>query len=224
MENAIAILLFVFIIVVLVIALFCVVVVTRDIILESRDARKGQQVVTLVKEEPQKPVEEKKEVVKEQAPAPVVNEVVQPIDDSNVKFDAIKKTLDEKYHELPAAFRLYYDEIVKTAMAVENSKRYKNDNYEEYKLGKSRLVRLKIKRDTVIAELLIPNLTLKEYISDNKVEAKLAPTVIKVEDQADLDAVKDSIAIAVKVYEEERQLKKEQAKEKRRLAREASKK
>ena len=224
MENAITILLFVFIIVVLVIALFCVVIVTRDVILESRENRKSQPVVASSVVEVQKPVEEKKEVQKEQAPAPTVTEPVQQVDDSNVKFDAIKKTRDEKYHELPAAFRLYYDEIVKTAMSVENSKRYKNDNYEEYKLGKSRLVRLKIKRETVIAELLIPNLTLKEYISDNKVEAKLAPTVIKVEDQASLDAVKDSIAIAVKVYEEERQLKKEQAKEKRRLAREAAKK
>ncbi len=227
MDQAITILLFVFIIVVLVIALFCVVIVTRDVILESREHRREIKeerdnkapVATVAPVEAPKQ-EVVKEVVKE---VPVVVETPKEEDEGNVNFDAMKKTLDEKYRELDATFRIYYDEIVKTAMAVENSKRYKNDNYEEYKLGKSRIVRLKIKRDTVIAELLIPNLTLKEYISDNKVEAKLAPTVIKVVDQASLDAVKDSIGIAVKVHLEEKELKKEQAKEKRRLAREAKK-
>lgn len=133
------------------------------------------------------------------------------------------RKLDEKYRELDATFRIYYDEIVKAAMEIEDSKRFKNDNYEEYKLGKSRIVRLKIKRGTILAELLIPNLTLKEYISDNKVDAKLAPTVIKVVDRESVDAVKDSMAIAVKVHLEEKELKKQQAKEKRRLAREAKK-
>lgn len=219
MEKAITILLFVFIVVVLVIALFCVVIVTRDVIIESRDRRHG---VTEVKTEeaPQKVIV-KEEVTKE--PVVVVNQPVE--DDKNVKFDAISKTLSEKYRALNATSRKYYDEIVKTAKAVENSKCYKNDSYEEYKLGKSRIVRLKIKRDVVIAELLVPNLIFKEYITDNKVEAKLAPTTIKVVDKDSLDAVKDSIAIAVKVILEEKELKKEQAKEKRRLARqEANKK
>lgn len=218
MEKAITILLFVFIVVVLVIALFCVVIVTRDVIIESRDRRHD---VTEVKTEeaPQKVIV-KEEVTKE--PVVVVNQPVE--DDKNVKFDAISKTLSEKYRALNATSRKYYDEIVKTAKAVENSKCYKNDSYEEYKLGKSRIVRLKIKRDVVIAELLVPNLTFKEYITDNKVEAKLAPTTIKVVDKDSLDAVKDSIAIAVKVILEEKELKKEQAKEKRRLARQIANK
>ena len=59
-------------------------------------------------------------------------------------------------------------------MAVEDSKRYKNANYEEYKVGKSRLVRLKIKRDTLICELVIPNIDFKNYVSENKVEVKQA--------------------------------------------------
>lgn len=220
MENAITILLFVFIVVVLVIALFCVVIVTRDVIIESRDRRHGAKEVK-TEEAPQKVVV-KEEVVKE--PVIVETNKVEE-DDKNVKFDAISKTLDEKYRALNATSKKYYDEIVKTAKAVENSKCYKNDSYEEYKLGKSRIVRLKIKRDVVIAELLVPNLTFKEYITDNKVEAKLAPTTIKVVDKDSLDAVKDSIGIAVKVILEEKELKKEQAKEKRRLARqEANKK
>lgn len=224
MDQAITILLLVFIIVVLVIALFCVVVVTRDIVIESRDRRKAK-VEEKEEETPVAPTPvEKQEVVREVVKeVPVVVEKQVEVDDSNVKFDAIKKTLDEKYRELDATFRIYYDEIVKAAMEIEDSKRFKNDNYEEYKLGKSRIVRLKIKRGTILAELLIPNLTLKEYISDNKVDAKLAPTVIKVVDRESVDAVKDSMAIAVKVHLEEKELKKQQAKEKRRLAREAKK-
>ncbi len=224
MDQAITILLLVFIIVVLVIALFCVVVVTRDIVIESRDRRKAKEEEkkeeTPVAPTPVEKQEVVREIVKE---VPVVVEKPVEEDDSNVKFDAIKKTLDEKYRELDATFRIYYDEIVKAAMEIEDSKRFKNDNYEEYKLGKSRIVRLKIKRGTILAELLIPNLTLKEYISDNKVDAKLAPTVIKVVDRESVDAVKDSMAIAVKVHLEEKELKKQQAKEKRRLAREAKK-
>lgn len=219
MDKAINILLFVFIIVVLVIALFCVVIVTRDILIESREHRhekKEEKNVSQISYEAPKQ-EIVKEVVKEKTP--VEDKINNAVDEGNVNFDAYKKTLDEKYRELDSTSRIYYDEIVKTAMAVENSKRFKNNNYEEYKLGSSRIVRLKIKRDTVIAELLIPNLTLKEYISDNKVEAKLAPTVIKVVDKDSLEAVKDSIGIAVKVILEEKELKKEQAKEKRRLAR-----
>lgn len=224
MDQAITILLLVFIIVVLVVALFCVVVVTRDIVIESRDRRKAKEEEkkeeTPVAPTPVEKQEVVREVIKE---VPVVVEKPIEEDDSNVKFDAIKKTLDEKYRELDATFRIYYDEIVKAAMEIEDSKRFKNDNYEEYKLGKSRIVRLKIKRGTILAELLIPNLTLKEYISDNKVDAKLAPTVIKVVDRESVDAVKDSMAIAVKVHLEEKELKKQQAKEKRRLAREAKK-
>ena len=224
MDQAITILLLVFIIVVLVVALFCVVVVTRDIVIESRDRRKAKEEEkkeeTPVAPTPVEKQEVVREVIKE---VPVVVEKPVEEDDSNVKFDAIKKTLDEKYRELDATFRIYYDEIVKAAMEIEDSKRFKNDNYEEYKLGKSRIVRLKIKRGTILAELLIPNLTLKEYISDNKVDAKLAPTVIKVVDRESVDAVKDSMAIDVKVHLEEKELKKQQAKEKRRLAREAKK-
>ncbi len=214
-------LIIIFIIIVLIIALFCVTIVTREIIIEEKERRKTVEKTTEITH-----VEERtfqSNVVKSE---PVVSEPssVSVEDDSNVKFDAMKKTLDEKYLELESAYRFYYDEIVKTAMAVENYKRFKNDSYEEYKVGKNRIVRLRIKRGVVIAELLIPNLALKNYISDNKVEAKMEPTIFKVEDNDTLNAVKDSISIAVKVIAEEKALKKEQAKEKRRQAYKNSKK
>ncbi len=223
----------IFIAIVLVIGIFCVVVVCRDVVLEERDRKKkSAQADAEPKAEP-KP-EPKAEPTPEPtpapepAPAPVAPVVVpvaaadeQPapeeeatadVDDDNVKFSAGSETIDEKYLALPSELKGYYDEIVRFANTVDGVKRYKNANYEEYKVGKSRLVRLKIKRGVVLCELLIPNLEFKNYVSDNKVEIKQAPTTIKLTDEASLSAIKDSIQIAINAIEEEKAYKKEQAK------------
>ena len=152
------------------------------------------------------------------APNAVIEEVAPTTvnDDSAVVFSTATQTLEEKYLELTPEYKGYYDEIVKCAMAVEGSKRIKNANYEEYKVGMSRLVRLKIKRGIVVCELVISNLTFKTYVNDNKVAMKQAPASIKVIDAAACAAVKDSIGIAVKAIEEERAYRKEQAKIRRR--------
>lgn len=232
-----------FIAVVLIIGIFCVTVVTRDIVL---DERRRKSTTPVVEAKPQ--AEVAAEPVKESAPAVVAAPVEEPVaeqekepeevaieietdtetaaaeeetagEDGRVNFSAGTKTLDEKYLELSAEYKGYYDEIVRYAMAVEDSKRYKNANYEEYKVGKSRLVRLKIKRDTLICELVIPNLDFKNYVSENKVEVKQAPATIKVTDENALAAVKDSMNIAIKAIEEERAYRKEQAKIRRRQKR-----
>lgn len=218
-------LMIVFIAVVLVIGIFCVAVVSRDIVIEEREKKKAQPkaeepeaAATVVPEEPVSsavvlPAFECEEPVVTEAEEEVVN-------DGKVAFSAVSKTLDEKYLELSPEFKGYYDEIVRYAMNVEGSKRFKNAAYEEYKVGKSRLVRLKIRRDTIICEFVIPNLAFKNYISDNKVSVKQAPAAIKVTDEAALSAVKDSISIAVKAIEEEKAYKKEQAKLRRKKKRE----
>lgn len=143
--------------------------------------------------------------------------------EGSVTFSAASQTLDEKYSELSPEYRGYYDEIVRFAMAVEGSRRFKNSAYEEYKVGKNRLVRLKIKRGLIVCELVIANMAFKNYISDNKVAVKQAPAIIKVTDKASLSAVKDSIGIAVKAIEEEKAYKKEQARIRRRENRKATK-
>lgn len=224
-----------FIAVVLIIGIFCVVVVTRDIVTEERAKKNASEAATATPvvvyqpapapqqtEEPE--VEEPKEEPAKEEPATeeaaVTEEVAEEAeDDGVVNFATGTKTLDEKYLELTPEFKGYYDEIVRFANTVEGSKRYKNANYEEYKVGKNRLVRLKIKRETVICELVIPNLAFKNYVSENKVEVKQAPATIKVVDDATLSAVKDSMQIAINAIEEERAYKKEQAKLRRRQKR-----
>lgn len=228
--------------VVLIIGIFCVVVVTRDIVTEERAKKNASEAATATPvvvyqpapapqqtEEPE--VEGPKEEPAKEEPATeepateetaVTEEVAEEAeDDGVVNFATGTKTLDEKYLELTPEFKGYYDEIVRFANTVEGSKRYKNANYEEYKVGKNRLVRLKIKRETVICELVIPNLAFKNYVSENKVEVKQAPATIKVVDDATLSAVKDSMQIAINAIEEERAYKKEQAKLRRRQKRAA---
>lgn len=221
-----------FIAVVLIIGIFCVVVVTRDIVTEERAKKNASEAATATPvvvyqpapapqqtEEPE--VEEPKEEPATEETA-VTEEVAEEAeDDGVVNFATGTKTLDEKYLELTPEFKGYYDEIVRFANTVEGSKRYKNANYEEYKVGKNRLVRLKIKRETVICELVIPNLAFKNYVSENRVEVKQAPATIKVVDDATLSAVKDSMQIAINAIEEERAYKKEQAKLRRRQKRAA---
>ena len=226
-----------FIAVVLIIGIFCVVVVARDIVNEERAKKNASEAATATPvvvyqpapapqqtEEPE--VEEPKEEPVEEEPATEETAVTEEVaeeaeDDGVVNFATGTKTLDEKYLELTPEFKGYYDEIVRFANTVEGSKRYKNANYEEYKVGKNRLVRLKIKRETVICELVIPNLAFKNYVSENKVEVKQAPATIKVVDEATLSAVKDSMQIAINAIEEERTYKKEQAKLRRRQKRAA---
>lgn len=223
--------------VVLIIGIFCVVVVTRDIVTEERAKKNASEAATATPvvvyqpapapqqtEEPE--VEEPKEEPAKEEPATEETAVTEEVaeeaeDDGVVNFATGTKTLDEKYLELTPEFKGYYDEIVRFANTVEGSKRYKNANYEEYKVGKNRLVRLKIKREAVICELVIPNLAFKNYVSENKVEVKQAPATIKVVDDATLSAVKDSMQIAINAIEEERAYKKEQAKLRRRQKRAA---
>ena len=209
----------IFIVLAIIIALFSAVLVGREVVIEAKNRRKKKNDTS-----------EETTTVTTPAPAPVVP--VQPpvleetavaadteTDNGTVAFSAGKQSLDEKYLVLSPEYKGYYDEIVRSAMAVDDSKRYKNAAYEEYKVGKNRLVRLKIKRGIVVCELVIPNLTFKNYISNNKVAMKQAPATIKVVDEASLNAVKDSIGIAVKAIEEERAYKKEQAKIRRKQKR-----
>lgn len=219
-------LIYIFIIMAVMMGMFCMFVIARDVVLdekERREKKNNQNAVATVKPvEVVKPADAVKPAEVAEALSVAPNAVVEEVapttvnDDSAVVFSTATQTLEEKYLELTPEYKGYYDEIVKCAMAVEGSKRIKNANYEEYKVGMSRLVRLKIKRGIVVCELVISNLTFKTYVNDNKVAMKQAPASIKVIDAAACAAVKDSIGIAVKAIEEERAYRKEQAKIRRR--------
>lgn len=173
----------------------------------------------------------------EPAPAPVVEEPVvaaveEPVEeapveeapteetveeaDGTISFSTnTQQTLEQKYLALSGEQKSWYDEIIKYASNVEGSKRFKNARYEEYKVGKNRLVRLLIKRGTIHCEFLLQNSDFKNYISENKIAVKQSATTIIVDSAATVDAVKSSIDIAVAAIAEEKEYKKKLARERR---------
>lgn len=141
-------------------------------------------------------------------------------EEGTVSFSASTgQTLEEKYMELSSEQKRFYDEIIKYAAGKEASRRYYNQRYEEYKIGSKRIVRLRIKRGVVYCEFMLTNSDFRNYISENKIPVKQAATVIKVVDVATVDAVKNSIDIAVQLIAEEKAYKKQLAREKRKQAR-----
>ena len=217
--------------------LFAVMVIVREILLDGRASRAKAvktETVYVEKEPVAETVAEEKvvaEVVEEEpvVEEPVVEEVAAaeeiPVaevveDDDTVRFAPKQsQTLEEKYLALSATERGYYDEIALYAAKKEEAKKYKNARYEEYKIGKTRLVRLLIKRGTVIFEFMLQNADFKNYISENKVSVKHSATVMKIEDAEAVQAAKDSVDIVIQAIAEEKEYKKELARERRRQAR-----
>ena len=122
------------------------------------------------------------------------------------------ETLDEKYAKLSKEKKAFYDEIVAYAAQVGDCKRIKNDRYEEYKSGNTRLVRVLIKRGDVVCEYMMPNDNFKRYVAGNKVKVKSSPVSLKIADENTLQAAKDSVDIAKKIIDDEKAYRKEQAK------------
>ena len=216
-----------FMVVVSIMALFAVAVVLRDIvkeILHDRRERELKPASAVVAE----PV---------QAPAPVVEPVVEPEpvveaepvaepapeeDDGKISFAAgQQKTLEEKYLELSPEARGWYDEIIRHAAIIEGSKRFKNTRYEEYKLGNSRLVRMLIKRGIIHCEFILQNSDFKNYVNENKISVRQSATTMRVDSRETVDAAKNSIDIVVAAIAEEKEYKKQLARERRKSQRNA---
>lgn len=174
----------------------------------------------------EEPVVEEPVVVEEE---PVAEEpAVEPEEDDEDDEDKIsfskgqQQTLEEKYLALPSEARGWYDEIIKYASAVEGSKRFKNVRYEEYKVGKNRLVRLLIKRGIIHCEFILHNSDFKNYVNENKISVRQSATTMRIENALTVDAAKNSIDIVVAFIAEEKEYKKQLAREKRRAARAAA--
>ena len=177
----------------------------------------AEPVVEPVVEEPVAEEPAVEEAVAEEA-------VAEEAEDADGKISFSKgqqQTLDEKYLALTSEQKGWYDEIIKYASAVEGSKRFKNARYEEYKVGKNRLVRLLIKRGVINCEFILHNSDFKNYINENKIAVKQSATTMLVESAATVGAVKSSIDIVVAAIAEEKEYRKQQAREKRRAARAA---
>lgn len=210
-----------------VIAMFTMLILLRQIVKEisaknklqcSADRESIAPIVQVVTPAPVVPTPEA--TVEKPVIEPIAEETVATED--RVIFSSTKTlTIDDKYLELKPEYKKYYDEIVKYASNVEGSRRFKNARYEEYKVGKNRLVRMLIKRGTIVCEFILPNSDFKNYVNENKLKIKSAPTVLKIIDQNSVQIAKDSIDISIKAIEEEKEYKRKISRERRRQARKA---
>ena len=229
----------VFMVFVSVMCLFAVLVVLRDIVREMvesrRQSREARQVaaqapvakveapVVEAKPEPQVVIEEVKveEPVKVETPA--AQEVAcADAQNGNVVFSAAERlTLEQKYTQLSKKDKARYDEIVNYAKKVEGNHCFKNERYEEYKVGKNRLVRMLIKRGIIVCEFILQNSEFRNFVQENKISVKQSATTIKIVDESSVAAAKSSIDIAVVAINEEKEYKKQLAREKRRAKNQA---
>ena len=223
----------VFMVVVSIMALFAVMVVFRDIVKEILDSRRERDSATqnaalVVQPVQAQPVAEPVVVETPKEPEPIAEPVAEPVsepeapaeeDDGTISFSAgQQKTLEEKYLELPAEARGWYDEIIRHASMVEGSKRFKNTRYEEYKLGNARLVRMLIKRGIVHCEFILHNPDFKNYVNEKKISVRQSATTMKIDSKETVLAAKNSIDIVVAAIAEEKEYKKQLARERRKAA------
>ncbi len=240
-------LLIAFIVFAIIICVFVAIVVIKDMADGSRKRKNEEQTTAQnaqngvyfvpVQFVPQGSVPVQQEVVKPAEPAktePAAEQKKETVAEETgtaatlsanaVTFESSKsQTLSEKYAELSKEKKGYYDEIVKYASAVNGARQFKNDRYEEYKLGSSRIVRLLIKRGTVVCEFILPNSEFKNFVNENKVNVRLNATVMKIEDKVALDTAKGTIDLVLKAIAEEKEYKKQLAKERRKAKRQAEK-
>ncbi|MBQ9744222.1 MAG: hypothetical protein IJW19_03765 [Clostridia bacterium] len=245
METALEITLTFFMIFLCMLCLFSVLVIARDIVREAASQSKKkkndeeQKVVTVikevevpvVKEEPMAvPFEEP--VVTTPAPAPVpapVEEIPAPVeiveehDESEVTFNKTRLTHLEKYEALSSLHKEFYDAIVKYAESKEGVRAFSNNNYCDYKIGANRLVRMMIKRGEIVCEFIFIDRDFKNYASTNNVKMKPAATSVKINEPSAVGVAKDGIDRVCQQIEEEKEYKKQLAREKRREQRQKAK-
>ena len=199
------------------VSIFSLVFVIWDIVKKQKNTTQIEQ-MAVSDDTAQGNVPEKVPATENDEASPVSHVVI--ADESSVVFSASEqKTLDEKFRELDEQSRRYYMEIAQYAMNQSGAKQYRNARYEEYKIRKTRLVRLQIKRGVVVCEFILLNENFRNYIQDNKVRIRQAPTVLRIEGESSVAIAKSSIDIAVKAAEDEQEYRKEKRREKRRLAR-----
>lgn len=189
------------------------------------EAPVAEPVAALAAEEPapvvvaEEPAAEEPAAEEPVAEEPAAEEAAEE-DENAVVFRASNdETLEDRYLALSSEEKGYYDTILFHAVGKEGSKRNRNTKYEDVKIGNTRLVRLRIKRGVIICEFTLYNTDFKNYINENKLSVKQAPTILKVTDEAAVQAAVDSIDMVVTHIAEEKEYKKQLAREKRKQAR-----
>ena len=174
-------------------------------------------VVEPVVEEPVAEVEPEAEEVA----APEAEVMPEEDDENAVKFSTSQLTMDQKYAMLSKEYKGYFDAIAKHALSKEGAKSNLTKNYYDYKIGATKLIRMSIKRGEIVCEFVFIDRDFKNYASQVDLKFKSSGTMIKVTEPAAVGVAKDGIDLVYSQLLEEREYKKQQARERRRAKRQA---
>ena len=199
--------------------LFAVVIIVRDIIHESANAKRNREA----------------DVVEVVRPAQVVEEVVEPAvitdvavteapeNPDAVVFSKVSLTMAEKYAMLSTEFKRYFDDIIRHALSKEGVSELKRNSAYDYKLGSYRVLRITIKRGEIVCEFNFIERDFKNYASEASVKVKQRGTEVKVTETSAVGVVKDGIDLVVSQIAADKEYKKQLAREKRREKRRRAK-
>lgn len=112
---------------------------------------------------------------------------------------AEKKSLSEKYAELPRKSKKIYDKIKSYAKALDGVKASETQNYFVVSLKKDKIVRLKIKKSEIVAEFFANDAAIKELAG---VKVKESTSAVKVKTEEDVNKVIEIIDYKFKSLKE----------------------
>ena len=216
MSIVLEIMLMIFMVFLSMLCLFCILVIVRDIVREAarQSEKKGKEVTeNIVISQEDAPVDV---ITEETAPEAEETAPEEEHDDSEVTFNKSRLTMAEKYASISSTYREYFDAIVRHALTKEGVREFKNNNYYDYKIGAQRLVRILIKRGEVVCEFMFVDRDFKNYASANNVKMKPSATSVKVIEPSAVGVAKDGIDLVCQQIAEEKEYKKQLAREKRR--------
>ncbi len=187
------------------VCVFAVVTVLRDYFKERKEVMEKKQREDEKTETATVPIAE---AVTVQAPA---------VDENGVWINrGTEKNHAEKYAALSSEMRARYDLIKAYAMGKEEVVARMGVRAEDFRIGKRMVARLAIRREVVYCEYQIVHREMKECITENKVNVKQAAAVIKVDSDEAVMVAKNSIDLAVREIEEDKKIRYEMQKARRR--------
>ena len=129
----------------------------------------------------------------------------------------------EAYAALSSEQRGYAGDILAYAKEKEEARELVTDRGASVLFGKRPLVRIFIRRGTVVARMTVPNNELAEYADNNNLNIKEKPIDLKIMSAANVGTAKDIVDLTYRNLLEERRRRQEAKKERRRQARLAAK-
>lgn len=235
-----------------ILCVFAVVVIVRDIVregLRNRNGKKGKgndqpvesvadspapsntqpaphhidQPVTLPASQPVSQAVVVAPVVEAEEPADQVVAVVADDDPDAVTFSRVTLTMEEKYATLSTEFKRYFDDIAKHTLAKEGVKELRRTSSYDYKIGSYRVLRLMIKRGEIVCEFSFIDNEFNNYATESNVRIKQAATTVRVSEASAVGVVKDGVDLVCQQIEQDKERKKQLAREKRKERRKQSK-